>query len=941
MKRYILFLMILCLSGPFAIAQNAEGELKAIVKDDEGKPVPNAVVGLELEGNNEAADYTNELGEVFFTGLTPGSNYVLIVQNIDYNTYRLEQVEISGNKMTQVDVVLTSGEREVTVITTYKKPIIEVDKGTTGQSFTEDQIKKMPYRGINAILGTAGGVLVTDGGSPIVKGNRGGLVYYVDGQRILGGLGLPQGAISEMSVLSGGIPAEYGDATGGIITITTRGPSRFFYGGLEVITSQFLDPYGYNLIEGNLSGPLILRNKGTDSFYSILGFFVAGNASFNRASDPAFFNYKIQDDVLTDIQEDPLRQSPLGSGFVSNAEFVTLDQMEKTFIKPNTASQSYSGNFKLDFQPAPNINLTGGGQYNYSRGNAFIYTYSMFNYDNNPEVINNTYRGFLRFKQSFNTDTSSKISNAYYFVQVDYTRTEGVTQDPRHQDNYFNYGYLGKFERYRMPFYLNETRTVNDTSQEANYLIGYFDTLITFTPGGVNQVTENYTERYFDLEGSRVSSYNQIQSRGGLINGQSPQNVYSLWAAPGSVYGYYSKSGTDVFTLNATASATIGEGGRRHSLKTGLQYEQRTSRAYNVGDGNYAANGLWTLARQLTNSHLTQLDTNQPMPVYDENGNFTGVVNYPYQVTGAQSTFDQNLRAHLISTGARDVYGRPIDEQSFINVDRYGPDELDLSWFSANELLNNGNSYISYYGYDYKGNKLDRKPSIDDFLDSTQRLIAPYNPIYIAGYIQDKFSFEDIIFNVGVRVDRFDANQPVLRDPYSLYPTRQVGEIVDNDGDILINGTKYSRPGNVGDDYVVYVDDPTNPTRPVGFRSGDTWYNAAGAEIADPQLLALESSSGSIAPYLQARNPSEIQLSKESFKDYEPQVTIMPRISFSFPISREAVFFANYDVLTQRPSAANFATLDNYYYLRTRATQTIANPALKPERRTNYEIGFK
>ena len=35
----------------------------------------------------------------------------------------------------------------------------------------------------------------------------------------------------------------------------------------------------------------------------------------------------------------------------------------------------------------------------------------------------------------------------------------------------------------------------------------------------------------------------------------------------------------------------------------------------------------------------------------------------------------------------------------------------------------------------------------------------------------DKFAFDDLIFNVGVRVDRFDANQQVLKDDFSLYPT--------------------------------------------------------------------------------------------------------------------------------------------------------------------------
>ena len=36
-----------------------------------------------------------------------------------------------------------------------------------------------------------------------------------------------------------------------------------------------------------------------------------------------------------------------------------------------------------------------------------------------------------------------------------------------------------------------------------------------------------------------------------------------------------------------------------------------------------------------------------------------------------------------------------------------------------------------------------------------------------------------------------------------------------------------------------------------------------------------------------------------SFEDYEPQINVMPRLAFSFPISDEANFFAHYDILVQ------------------------------------------
>ena len=39
----------------------------------------------------------------------------------------------------------------------------------------------------------------------------------------------------------------------------------------------------------------------------------------------------------------------------------------------------------------------------------------------------------------------------------------------------------------------------------------------------------------------------------------------------------------------------------------------------------------------------------------------------------------------------------------------------------------------------------------------------------MAGYIQDKFAFNDLLFNIGLRVDRYDLNQMVLKDPYLFY----------------------------------------------------------------------------------------------------------------------------------------------------------------------------
>ncbi len=48
--------------------------------------------------------------------------------------------------------------------------------------------------------------------------------------------------------------------------------------------------------------------------------------------------------------------------------------------------------------------------------------------------------------------------------------------------------------------------------------------------------------------------------------------------------------------------------------------------------------------------------------------------------------------------------------------------------------------------------------------------VAPLRPLYQAAFIKDKFTFNKMIFSLGLRVERFDLNTKVLKDPYSLVP---------------------------------------------------------------------------------------------------------------------------------------------------------------------------
>jgi outer membrane receptor protein involved in Fe transport len=180
-----------------------------------------------------------------------------------------------------------------------------------------------------------------------------------------------------------------------------------------------------------------------------------------------------------------------------------------------------------------------------------------------------------------------------------------------------------------------------------------------------------------------------------------------------------------------------------------------------------------------------------------------------------------------------------------------------------------------------------------------------------------------------VRVDRFDANQKVLKDEYIVGDFYTVGN----------NPLFGDHPSNIGDDYVIYVDNPLSPDENPniaikGYRQGDFFYTPDGILVDDPGQLQLGVNA---FPYL---NQNTEEVSASAFKDYEPQINVMPRVAFSFPISDEAVFFAHYDVLTQRPETGVRLELADYEFIRSQNV-IINNPALRPTKTIDYELGFQ
>ncbi len=956
LRKLLSTLSVVVVSVGLTVAQN-ESSIKVTLTDKATKEtIPFANVVVDMGGIQAGVGTTNIDGEVTIKPLNPGK-YTVKSTYVGYQAVELKDVNVSIGKTVYLKVEMSAGQQlDVVEVIEYTEPLIDPDT-KSGGTVTREEYQNMASKDIKSVAATTAGIYQKDQGEDLnVRGSRSNATaYYVDGQKVIGTAGIPQSGVEQITAITGGTPAEYGDATGGIIAITTRGPASKYTGGLEVVSSgpgekdgrtRGLDAYGYTLVGFSLNGPLLMKTDSVNKVNkSLLGFSLSGQVVREQDPDPSANGfYRVNPDKLAELEQAPLRPSPQGTGIVLNSEYITAADIEKTKTRPNVGKNAMSLAGKLQYQPTANMGITVGGSVDYSKRHNFTLEYGLFNAANNPEITENTWRVFAKLTQKFNNQTaeeeekgSSIIKNAYFTLNAGFEKQFKRTQDDTHKDKFFDYGYIGKFNQTLEKNYELDVRDTYDVDGDgvrdtvvAYFMQGFENTHLTFSPGDVNPLATVYTSQFFEFTGAdNVTNLSEVQSGLGLRNGDRPRDAYSMWYNTGRQSPTYRLEDQTQFRVFANFSADI----KRHAFQVGFEYEQRVKRYYSLLPA-----GLWTRMRELANSHILQLantELNDAMLNSDPHYLADGTIS-PYTYYDFERFNDANAQPQ-IDKSIREALGYNVGGTDFLDVDSYDKDMFSLDMFSADDLLGiGGTQYVSYYGYDHTGKKTSGNPSLDDFFTkkddkgNLSRDIGAYRPIYVAGYIQDRFDFKDIKFNVGVRIDRFDANQKVLKDKYLLYEAKTAGEL-------SIPG----RPDNIGDDYVVYVEDAANPREDqvVGYRDGDTWYNAEGVEVSDPSA-ALGQGGGKVQPYLV--DPSNTEVNSKVFKDYVPQLNIMPRIAFSFPISDVASFYAHYDVLTQRPPERN--NLDPLAYLgvvNNDNTAYVNNPDLKPEKSIDYEIGYQ
>ena len=221
MKTYFYLIAIALITVPaMNCAQTGPGEIKGKVFNDLVEPEPYIEVWVDIAGSNQLKTETDENGKFTLKPLFPGT-YVVYATGFGYDTTIIRKVKVTADKITYLNDI----DIAAAVVKEREAPLLEKDDPGLHRMDAQT-IKALPirYDAAAMIQSMTPEIKKGDNGELYFKGARNGTsVYYVDGIKLTGALAnLPARSYASIQVYTGGVPAKYGDTTGGVVAIETQ-----------------------------------------------------------------------------------------------------------------------------------------------------------------------------------------------------------------------------------------------------------------------------------------------------------------------------------------------------------------------------------------------------------------------------------------------------------------------------------------------------------------------------------------------------------------------------------------------------------------------------------------------------------------------------------------------------------------------------------------------
>ncbi|HEU4833860.1 MAG TPA: TonB-dependent receptor, partial [Pyrinomonadaceae bacterium] len=239
----------LILLGPTAFSQARIGSVQGVVKDPGGALVPNATITV-----------TQPVTGYRQTTQTDAQGSFKLV-NIPFNTYKVraeangfqpaeESIDLETTVPLNLELSVTLEQTSAAVTITTGGAMLEPDRTSSdtdiNQTILERPLGAAPSRAIESIVASTPGFVTDDNGRMHPRGSESQVQYVIDGVPVTDNMSaifstsLDARTLRTVEVLTGGIPAEFGDKLAGVINVNTRsgleGPTQ---GGISFSGGSF------------------------------------------------------------------------------------------------------------------------------------------------------------------------------------------------------------------------------------------------------------------------------------------------------------------------------------------------------------------------------------------------------------------------------------------------------------------------------------------------------------------------------------------------------------------------------------------------------------------------------------------------------------------------------------------------------------------------------
>lgn len=272
----LLRLLLAALLGAALCHASVGGSISGTVRDASGGIVPKVHVTITNVNTGVSQVVTSsDLGVYSFLALPVGT-YKLVVTKQGFQTYQRSGITLNTNDQLRYDVVLSLGQVTQEVQVTTSAIHVETVNTQLGDVVKSRAMESLPLNGrdFTDLLGLQPGVVPalatsqgnffgsTEQGNVSISGQRETANgFLIDGASVNDSLNsgttvIPNlDSIDEFRVLTANFDAEYGNYSGGIITVVTKSGSNQFHGdALEFLRNDIFD--SRNFYEYNQVNPL-------------------------------------------------------------------------------------------------------------------------------------------------------------------------------------------------------------------------------------------------------------------------------------------------------------------------------------------------------------------------------------------------------------------------------------------------------------------------------------------------------------------------------------------------------------------------------------------------------------------------------------------------------------------------------------------------------------